>query len=83
MGQGGNSHFLEGAVPCTENISSIHLDSLPEMIYAALEKQGILSQWVLETYRTKKAYDIATQRLRNFIVGEYIRHFSPKSFLPL
>lgn len=30
------------------------------MIYAAFEKQGILSQWVSASYRTRKACDIAT-----------------------
>ena len=39
------------------------VDSLPEMVEAALEKQGILSQWMSESYRTKKAYDITTDRV--------------------
>jgi superfamily I DNA/RNA helicase len=38
-------------------------DTLPEMIEAALEKQGILSQWMSESYRSKKAYDITTDRV--------------------
>jgi UvrD-like helicase C-terminal domain/Nuclease-related domain len=38
-------------------------DSLPEMVEAALEKQGILSQWMSENYRSKKAYDITTDRV--------------------
>ena len=38
-------------------------DSLPEMVEAALEKQGILSQWMSESYRSKKAYDITTDRV--------------------
>ena len=38
-------------------------ESLPEMVEAALEKQGILSQWMSESYRSKKAYDITTNRV--------------------
>jgi superfamily I DNA and RNA helicase len=38
-------------------------DSLPEMVEAALEKQGILSQWMSESYQSKKAYDITTDRV--------------------
>jgi len=38
-------------------------ETLPEMLEAALEKQGILSQWMSESYRTKKAYDITTDRV--------------------
>ena len=33
------------------------------MLEAALEKQGILSQWMSESYRSKKAYDITTNRV--------------------
>jgi hypothetical protein len=38
-------------------------DNLPEMIEAALEKHGIPSQWMSESYQTKKAYDINTNRV--------------------
>jgi superfamily I DNA/RNA helicase len=38
-------------------------ESLPEMLESALEKQGILSQWMSENYRSKKAYDITTSRV--------------------
>lgn len=38
-------------------------ETLPEMVAAALEKQGILSQWMSERYRSKKAYDIITDRV--------------------
>jgi superfamily I DNA/RNA helicase len=33
------------------------------MVEAALEKQGVLSQWMSENYRSKKAYDITTDRV--------------------
>jgi len=33
------------------------------MVEAALEKQGILSQWMSESYRSKRAYDITTNRV--------------------
>jgi hypothetical protein len=38
-------------------------ETFPEMVEAALEKQGILSQWMSESYRSKKAYDITTDRV--------------------
>jgi superfamily I DNA/RNA helicase len=33
------------------------------MLETALEKQGILSQWMSEGYRSKKSYDITTNRV--------------------
>ena len=38
-------------------------ETLPEMLETALEKQGILSQWMSEGYRSKKSYDITTNRV--------------------
>ncbi len=40
-----------------------HRRTLPEMIRDALEKQGILSQWVSEDISSKKNYDITTDRV--------------------
>lgn len=38
-------------------------ETFPEMLETALEKQGILSQWMSEGYRSKKSYDITTNRV--------------------
>jgi superfamily I DNA/RNA helicase len=38
-------------------------ETLPEMLESALEKRGVLSQWMSENYRSKKAYDITTSRV--------------------
>ncbi|MEW6079161.1 MAG: NERD domain-containing protein/DEAD/DEAH box helicase [Thermodesulfobacteriota bacterium] len=37
-------------------------DTLPEMLEDALSQQGILSQWMSEDLRSKKSYDITTNR---------------------
>ena len=36
---------------------------LPELIEAALDKHGIISNWVSEDYRSKRAYDITTNSI--------------------
>jgi hypothetical protein len=38
-------------------------EALPELVETALERKGILSQWMSESYRSKKAYDITTNRV--------------------
>jgi hypothetical protein len=38
-------------------------ETLPEMLETALENRGILSQWMSEGYRSKKSYDITTNRV--------------------
>jgi len=37
--------------------------TLPVLIEKALESRGILSNWVSENYRSKKVYDITTDRV--------------------
>jgi superfamily I DNA/RNA helicase len=38
-------------------------EPLPELIGHALEKKGILSNWISEDYKAKKSYDITTNRV--------------------
>ncbi len=37
--------------------------SAPELLMATLESRGIMSQWVSEDYRAKRAYDITTDKV--------------------
>jgi UvrD-like helicase C-terminal domain/AAA domain len=37
--------------------------SFPQMIESTLESKGILSEWVSENYRSKKAYDVTTNNV--------------------
>ncbi len=63
--------LAQGNVPSSEiavlythkGISSITDTTMPELVKAALESRGILSNWIAEDYWAKKAYDISTNNI--------------------
>jgi len=50
----------EATTTALEGIASM---SIPEQLAAALESRGIMSNWLAEDYRSKRFYDITTDRV--------------------